>query len=143
MSAGSPPTASKTLLTAITALIDVIERENAALIRGDRDDVRLLAEEKRLACRDYEEAAHQPATGTDAAKREPMRGALHRLAEVSAENRRRLAAALAAHHRLIQLVAEAVRAQQPAAGGYARGGAPAARARLSAAPPALTFDRAT
>lgn len=143
MSAGSPPAGGNTLLTAITTLIDAIERENAALITGNRDDVRLLAEEKRLACRLYEEAAGKWAIGAGAAKQEPMRRALERLAVVSAENHRRLAAALAAHHRLIQLIAEAVRAQQPATGGYARGGAPAVRARLSAAPQAFSFDRAT
>lgn len=143
MSAGLRPPAGNTLLTSITALIDVIERENAALIRGDRNNVQLLAEEKRLACGHYEEAAREFGEGADAGQREPMRRALHRLADVTTENRRRLAAALAAHHRLIQLISEAVRAQQPAPGGYARGGTPVARARLSAAPPAFTFDRAT
>lgn len=143
MSPGLSPTAGNPLLTAITTLINVIERENASLIRGDRDSIRLLAEEKRLACGAYEEVARKALNLADAAKREPIRRALHRLAEVSGENRRRLAAALAAHHRLIQLFGEAARAQQPAPGGYARGGTPVTRARLSAAPPAFTFDRAT
>ena len=70
-----------------------------------------------------------------------VRRALSGLAEVCAVNRRRLAAALAAHHRLMELVAEAVRARQPGTGAYAARGAPL-RARSALPPPALGFDRA-
>lgn len=137
-----PPPGAPVLLQAIAALVGVLERENAALKAADRAAVQSLAEEKRLACSRYEEAARAPGAGTEPTTRDALRRALHRLADASAENRRRLAAALAAHHRLMQLIAEAVRAQQPPAGGYARGGAPATRARQSSAPMAFSFDRA-
>jgi hypothetical protein len=47
------------LLEAIGRLADVIERENAALVAGGRDPVRPLLEEKRTACRTYEEAVRE------------------------------------------------------------------------------------
>lgn len=143
MTAAAPAAAGdQTLLTAVLALIDVLERENAALKAADRDALRLVCDEKRLACRAYEDAAGTWADAGNAAAHRWLRPALQRLADASAENRRRLAAALAAHRRLMELIGEALRTRQPSAGGYARGGAPVPRARQGAAPPALGFDRA-
>jgi hypothetical protein len=143
MIASSPPSReAETLLTAIGALDLVLSKENAALNNGDRESVRALAEEKRLACRDYEEAARTPPTAMDKAMRERLRRAMRKLAETSAENRRRLSAALAAHHRLMQLIADAMREQQPGPALYTRGGPSAARVRRPTPPPAFSFDRA-
>lgn len=130
------------LLNAIQALELVLGKENAALSKGDRDGVRALAEEKRVACRAYEDAARTPPTAVDKAMGERLRQSMRRLAETSTENRRRLSAALAAHHRLMQLIAEALREQQPGPVVYARGGASAVRTRRTTPPPAFTFDRA-
>jgi hypothetical protein len=141
-SSPSPSREAETLLAAIGALDLVLAKENAALSKGDREGVRALAEEKRLACRGYEEAARTPPTGLDKAMRERLRQAMRRLTDTSAENRRRLSAALAAHHRLMQLVAEAVREQQPGPTLYTRGGPSPARVRRPTPPPAFSFDRA-
>lgn len=135
--------AGEALLRAITVLTALLDHENDALARADRGALRRLAADKPCACRAYEEAA--AALSDTAALLEPaLRTRLHRgltrLAEVSAVNRRRLAAALAAHHRLMELVAEALRARQPGAGVYAAGGA-TPRARSSLPPLALGFDR--
>jgi hypothetical protein len=133
------------LLDAIGRLADVIERENAALAAGERAPVRPLLEEKQTACRMYEEAVRAlsgnapDAAGPDDAS---LRRAAERLGRASAENRRRLAAAIAAHKRLFDAVAAAMRESSSPAGVYAKTGAPARSAVVSLAPPALSFDRA-
>jgi hypothetical protein len=138
-----PRTPAPGLLDAIGRLADVIERENAALAAGGRDPVRPLLEEKRTACLTYEEAVRELAdpAGADDGSRAALRRAAERLGRASAENRRRLAAAIAAHKRLLDAVAAAMREQSSSAGAYAKTGAPA-RTVLSLAPPALSFDRA-
>ena len=136
----TPGTSATGLLDAIGRLADVIERENAALAAGGREAVRPLLEEKRTACRAYEEAVRElsePA-GTDDAARAAVRRAVERLGRVSAENRRRLAAAIAAHKRLLDAIAAAVRELTPATGAYARSGAP--WQGLFVAPPAVSID---
>lgn len=142
MIASSPSKEAETLLGAIGALDLILSKENQALSKGDREAVRALAEEKRMACRSYEEAARTPPTALDKAMRERLRQSMRRLADTSAENRRRLSAALAAHHRLMQLVADALREQQPGPALYTRGGPSAARVRRPTPPPAFSFDRA-
>ena len=139
-----PAAGLEALMAAIAALSTLLEQENAALARSDSDALRRLAEDKPRACRAYEEAA--AALSASAVLREPalrrqIRRALARLAEASAVNRRRLAAALAAHHRLMELVAEALRAREPGTGAYAAGGS-LPRARRVLPPPAFGFDRA-
>jgi hypothetical protein len=98
-----PRTPAAGLLEAIGRLADVIERENAALAAGSRDPVRPLLEEKRTACLTYEEAVRELAdpAGADDGSRAALRRAAERLGRASAENRRRLAAAIAAHKRLL------------------------------------------
>src|SRR5512132_530363 len=63
----TPGTSAAGLLDAIGRLADVIERENAALAAGGREAVRPLLEEKRTACRAYEEAVRELSelAGTD------------------------------------------------------------------------------
>ena len=120
----------ETLLAAIAMLTDLLDQENRALATADRDALRRLADEKQRACRTCEDAARalqEDATVLDQGIRHRLRPALARLADVSAVNRRRLAAALAA---------------QPAPSAYAAGGGAPARTRLSVPPPALGFDRA-
>jgi hypothetical protein len=132
------------LLEAIGRLADVIERENAALVAGGRDPVRPLLEEKRTACLTYEEAVRELAdpAGADDGSRAALRQAAERLGLASAENRRRLAAGIAAHKRLLDAVASAMRELSSPTGAYAKTGAPTRTAVVSLAPPALSFDRA-
>jgi hypothetical protein len=136
------------VLTAIDRLVEVIERESAALAAGEREPLRRLLDDKRGACRAYEEAV-RAMTGTDSdavdmddASRRALQPALERLGRASAENRRRLAAAIAAHKRLLDVAATAMRELSASAGGYARSGAPARAAVVSLAPPALSLNRA-
>lgn len=139
----APVTPAASLLDAIGRLTEVIERENAALAAGAREAVRPFLQEKRTACRTYEEAVRElsdrPAND---ASRAALRRAAERLGRASAENRRRLAAAIAAHKRLLDTIAMAVRDLTPAAGAYARSGAPSRSSGVSYAPPALSFDQA-
>ena len=132
------------LLDAIGRLAEVIERENAALAAGGREAVRPLLQEKRTACRTYEDAVRElfdhPAA--DDASRAALRRAAERLGRASAENRRRLAAAIAAHKRLLDTIAMAVRDLTPAAGAYARTGAPSRSSTVPYAPSSLSFDQA-
>lgn len=139
-----PVSAVEALMAAITALATLLEQENAALARSDSDALRRLAEDKPRACRAYEEAAtalSASAALLGPARRAEVRRALTGLAGIAAVNRRRLAAALAAHHRLMELVAEALRAREPGTGAYAAGGS-LPRARRALPPPAFGFDRA-
>jgi hypothetical protein len=137
-------TPAVSLLDAIGRLADVIERENAALAAGGRDPVRPFLEEKRTACRAYEGAVRElsDAAGVDDASRAVLRRAAERLGRALAENRRRLAAAIAAHKRLFDVIAAAVCELAPTTGAYARSGAPSRSSGVSAAPPAVSFDRA-
>ena len=141
----APAATGETLLAAIAVLTDLLDQENRALATADRDGLRRLADEKHRACRTCEDAARalqEDATVLDQGIRHRLRPALARLADVSAVNRRRLAAALAAHRRLMELVADALRTRQPTPSAYAAGGGSPARTRLSVPPPALGFDRA-
>ena len=143
------PSTDADLLGTVNRLTGVLEQENRALKAGDPEAVRQLGERKRAACRSYEEAmralAGDPmlAPGASGARAE-LRAASARLALAAAENQRRLAAAIAAHKRLLDLVGSAMVSLDPNSGIYASTGA-AARGRGSAgaAPsPALSFDRA-
>ena len=141
----APAPSGEALLAAVVALTRLLEQENSALAATDRGGVRQLADEKQRACQACEDAARALRAGAallDPAERRRLAPALARLADVSAVNRRRLAAALAAHRRLMELVAEALRTRGPAPAGYASGGASPLRAQASMSPPALRFDRA-
>lgn len=141
MTASVTPVVS--LLDAIGRLAEVIERENAALAAGGREAVRSFLQEKRSACRTYEEAVRELSDcAADDTSRSALRRAAERLGRASAENRRRLAAAIAAHKRLLDTIAMAVRDLSPATGAYARTGAPSRSSAVLHAPPALSFDRA-
>lgn len=136
------------VLAAIDRLATVIERENASFAAGRREPIEGLLDGKRAACRAYEEAVGAmfasgfDTIGMDEASRRALRPAVERLSRVSAENRRRLAAAIAAHKRLLDVVATTIREMSPCASGYARGGAPSRGVTSPIAPPAVSFDRA-
>lgn len=141
----APASAGEALLAAVAALTGLLEQENDALAKADRERVRQLADAKHKACGACEDAARVLRAGAavpDPRLRQRLRPALVRLADVSTVNRRRLAAALAAHRRLMELVAEALRTCGPAPAAYAPGGASAGRAGLAMPPPALQFDEA-
>ena len=151
MTAPIANTTAVALRGAVSRLTDVLEQENRALMAGDPDAVRQLGEQKRAACRSYEEAvralAADPALASGAPAeraRAELRAASARLALAAAENERRLAATIAAHKRLLDLVGLAMVSLDPNAGIYASTGA-AARGRGGAGvvpTPALSFDRA-
>lgn len=140
--------AAANVLAAIDRLVMVIERENAAFAAGQREPVQDLLNEKRNACRDYEEAVRAMFgddivdLAIDEASRRALRPEVERLGRAAAENRRRLLANIAAHKRLLEVAAAAIRELTPSASGYARSGASARAAMLPFAPPAVSFDRA-
>jgi hypothetical protein len=136
------------VLAAIDRLVTVIECENAALAAGRREPIEGLLDGKRAACHEYEEAVRAMLGNSpidlsiDDASRRALQSAMERLGRVSAENRRRLVAAIAAHKRLLEIVATTMRELSPSASGYVRNGAPS-RGKISPiAPPAVSFDRA-
>ena len=136
------------VLAAIDRLATVIERENAAFAAGRREPIEGLLDGKRAACRAYEEAVRamfasgSDTGGMDEASRRALRPAVERLSRVSAENRRRLLAAIAAHKRLLDVVATTMREMTPSASGYVRGGSPSRGVTSPLAQPAVSFDRA-
>lgn len=140
------PTAG--VLAAIDRLVTAIECENAALAAGRGEPIGPLLDGKRAAGLEYEEAVRAMLENVsidlriDEASRGALRAAVERLGRVSAENRRRLLAAIGAHKRLLELVATTMREMNPSASGYVRNGAPS-RSKISPiAPPAVSFDRA-
>lgn len=140
--------AASNVLTAIDRLVIVIEQENAAFAAGQREPIQGLLDEKRAACRSYEEAVRAMFGGDlvdraiDEVSRRALRPAVERLGHATAENRRRLAATIAAHKRLLEVAATAIRDMTPSASGYSRGGAPSRNQMPPSAPPAMSFDRA-
>jgi hypothetical protein len=140
--------AAANVLTAIDRLVMVIERENAAFTGGQREPIQGLLDEKRAACRDYEEAVRAMFgddivdLAIDEASRLALRPAVERLSHATAENRRRLVATIAAHKRLLEVAATAIRELSPSASGYVRSGAPSRNRMPPSAPPAMSFDRA-
>ena len=87
-------------------------------------------------------ASGSDTVGMDEASRRALRPALERLGRASAENRRRVAAAIAAHKRLLDVVATTIREMTPSASGYVRGGAPSRGVTSPFAALAVSFDRA-
>jgi hypothetical protein len=136
------------VLTAIDRLVMVIERENAAFAAGQREPIHGLLDEKRAACRSYEEAVRAMFGGDlvdraiDEAFRRALRPAVERLGHATAENRRRLLATIAAHKRLLEVAATAIREMTPSASGYVRSGASSRNRMPPSAPPAMSFDQA-
>ena len=139
----TPGTSAAGLLDAIGRLADVIERENAALggRRTRGGPAAAGRETDSLPClRGGGARAVRAAGADDAVARRGCGGRVERLGRVSAENRRRLAAAIAAHKRLLDAIAAAVRELTPTAGAYAAQRR-ARRSGVSLAPPAVSFDR--
>ena len=144
----APCSGAASVLTAIDRLIAVIERENAAFAAGRREPVQGLLDDKRTACRDYEQAVRAmfgdgPVDlAIDEVSRRALRPAVERLGLATAENRRRLVATIAAHKRLLEVAATALREMTPSASGYVRGGVSSRAGTSPLAPPAVSFNQA-
>ena len=124
------------LLGTVNRLTEVLEQENRALKAGDPEAVRQLGRAEAGSLpqlrRGDARAGGGPSAGAGASgARAELRAASARLALAAAENQRRLAAAIAAHKRLLELVGAAMVSLDPNAGIYASTGA-AARGRGSA-----------
>jgi flagellar biosynthesis/type III secretory pathway chaperone len=130
-------------------LASVLERENAALTRYDRGSLQSILDEKTRLGRAYE--SRMEALGDDAtalAEADPDLG--QRLREIGAEvrdliarNARLLKIAIEANRRVIDLIAEAVKASAPGPGVYGVRGRTAVAASGRGAPKSLpvSFDR--
>jgi hypothetical protein len=134
-------------LAALDRLADVLVRENAALRARDHRALAALTEEKRAAvaaCEGLLEAAPAVDGGAGAAAA-PARALVRvkaRLADLMAENQRRLRIAIAANRRLIETIAVAAQTHGSSAGGYAGDGRSEAAVGRKAAVPAMSFSRA-
>ena len=147
MSASSTPALSVAeIVAAMNQLTDVLDRETAALAIHDRAALRALFEEKRLACQAYEDGARaledSGMASADPAAGQALRLASECLTRASAENQRRLAAAIAAQQRVLDIIAQAVRQHSSGAATYTNDGGREHPRRVSAAPLALSFNRA-
>ena len=130
-------------------LASVLERENTALTHYDRDGVRALLDEKTRLGRAYEsrmEGLNNDAEALSLA--DPDLG--QRLREIGAQvrdliarNTRLLKIAIEANRRVVDLIAEAVKASAPGPGVYGVRGRAAAQATGHGAPksPPISFDR--
>lgn len=154
MNAPATEAATSALLTLIERLTLVFDRENRALADLDHRAIHALLPEKRAALDAYEDAvkalpgyAPRPAQGevrrpSTSPAVHALRRAAERLDRSAEENRRRLAASIEAHRRFLGLFANAARESAPTAGAYGRGGAKGRSGFGSAAPTALSLDRA-
>ncbi len=124
----APVTAAE-LAAAMQRLSDALARENEALRERRRDQLPALVREKLAATRIYE--THMKAiAGTGAAvpgasdALKQRIGALARaIADLAAENHRRLRVAVEVNRRIAESVTNAVKAMAPGPGVYARNGA--------------------
>lgn len=77
------------VLAALDRLATAIERENATLAAGEREQIGALLDGKRAACRDYEEAVEtmlgdgRDNLSIDEASRGALQAAVERLGRVS------------------------------------------------------------
>ena len=129
-------------------LANVLERENEALTHYDRGSLESLLDEKTRLGRAYE--SRMEALGGDSAAladADPDLG--QRLREIGADvrdliarNARLLKIAIEANRRVVDLIAEAVKASTPGPGVYGkRGKAAAAPARGAPKSAPISFDR--
>src|SRR3990172_5148022 len=130
-------------------LASVLERENAALTHYDRGSLHALLDEKTRLGRAYE--SRMETLGGDAAalaEADPDLG--QHLREIGAQvrdliarNARLLKIAIEANRRVVDLIAEAVKASAPGPGVYSVRGRTAAAASGRGAPksPPVSYDR--
>ncbi len=137
------------LIAISSQLANVLERENTALTHYDRGSLQPLLDEKTRLGRAYE--SRMEALGgepTALADADPDLG--QRLREIGevvrdliARNARLLKIAIEANRRVVDLIAEAVKASAPGPSIYGKRGRPAAAAPTRGAPKSLplSFDR--
>ncbi|MEK9723484.1 MAG: hypothetical protein VW405_08370 [Rhodospirillaceae bacterium] len=109
-------------------LAELLQRENAALRSHRAQEVRDLLDEKATLSRVYETRykgiAEHPEIieGADLDVRDRLRIAGEKVQVLMEENARLLKIAISANKRVVELIAEAVREQQPSAGVYGASG---------------------
>lgn len=112
------------LITVTGRLVELLTRENEALRSRQTSVVHELLDEKTALSRVYEtrfkSLADKPELldETDPALREQLRELAGQVDELMAENAKLLRAAIEANRRVVDLIAEAVRNNQPSAGTY-------------------------
>ncbi len=135
------------LADAMAHLADVLERENEALLAGRPRAIAGLLREKNAAARSYEAkiTALRDETADfrdlDGAKRNELAGLAAALAPLAEDNARLLKVAIEVNHRLLDAVADAVKAVSPAANAYSRSGSPGNGGAAAPAGVALTVNR--
>ena len=93
--------------TAATELADVLEHENAALLRLDLPGVMALLSSKRTALAAFQSAACEDKKVIEG--NTPMRALAIRLQDAATENKRLLERAMAAQQHIMSLLAQAAR----------------------------------
>ncbi len=105
-------------------LIDLLERENEALRSHKTDVIHTLLDEKATLARVYESRYKgladktETLNETDPALREELRQGTEKLEVLIKENSKLLEFNIEANRRVVDLIAEAVKAEQPSAGTY-------------------------
>ena len=136
------------LLIICGRLADVLEKENFALRNQRGDELRALLDDKSLLSRAYESRVSgladrpQQLAEVDADLREQLREVGVRVNGLMAENDKLLRVGLESHRRMVEVIANAVKATQPGPGTYSRAGTvgqPARRNPMHSAP--LTVNR--
>ena len=112
------------LVTITSRLIDLLERENESLKSHRTEEIHLLLDEKATLARVYEtrlkglSEKSDVLTGTDVNLRQKLRELAEKVETLIAENGKLLHVTIEANRRVVDLIAEAVQAQQPSAGTY-------------------------
>lgn len=122
-----PNTRLNDLITITSRLIELLQRENDALRNRRTKEVHDLLDEKTALSRVYETRFNsfvekpELLQQAEPTLREQLSGLAADVNELMQENAKLLRAAIEANQRVVDLIADAVRAQQPNAGTYNAG----------------------
>lgn len=137
------------LIVISSQLAEVLERENTALTRYDRDSLPALLEEKTRLGRAYESQMEtlgddkNALTEADPDLGQRLREIGTRVRDLIARNARLLKIAIEANRRVVDLIAEAVKSSTPGPAVYGGRGRATAAAGSRSAPKSrpISFDR--
>ena len=126
------------LITIGSRLAELLAKENEALHRKQPREVAQFVEEKSNLSRAYESRIQglveraEDLEEVDIALRDRLRRTGEKIAPLAEENARLLTIAMETHHRVVQVIADAVKSSQPGPNVYSASGAVGAGAKGAA-----------
>lgn len=135
------------LITITGRLVDLLDRENSALVNNQNKDLSEILDEKVTLGRVYEsrilglaEASSDAIDSVDLELRDRLRGLGNKANDLIEENAKLLKVAIEANRRVVNMIAEAVKASVPSAGTYAPNGAHAIEHHAATKNAAIAVD---